>query len=113
MHRMSRIAGLLNCWSFHKRATHYRALLRKLTYTDNDLNGSLLGGEDAQDVLNCLSFESLVFLLKRATHYRTLLRKTIYTDNDLNGWSFCPKEPLITGLFCAKEPLIVGLFCGK
>ena len=31
----------------------------------------------------------------------------------LNCRSFCPKEPLITGLFCAKEPLSIGLFCGK
>ena len=63
--------------SFRKRATKYRALLRKITHTNIRIS--------CDDMRRCTgSLKLQVSFRKRATKYRALLRKMTYTDNRIS-----------------------------
>ena len=78
---------------FHKRATKYRALLRKMTYKDNAYVNAYVyvhvqGGEDSQDPLPLQ-----VIFRKRALYLVALLWKMICNLGD----PMSLRHPVITG----------------
>ena len=65
--------------SFRKRATNYRALLRKMTCKDKaSYDSTPLCTPGWRRVIGCLMLR--VIFCKRATDYRALLRKMTYED---------------------------------
>ena len=122
--------------NFHKRATNYRALLRKMTCNDTQhCRWTVVAGTDLcwsrVAKTHRMPYKLQVIFHKRATNYRALLRKMTCNDTPHCRWTVVAGTDLcwcitknstpschvssmyghLTSVLCSRLLKIIGLCC--